>query len=292
MTQPVYVDVETTGLDPLRHEVFEIAVIVDGERRLWWLSPDLSTADPNALRMNRYYEREYEFIERDRSEQPSAIAREIARLTTGRQLCGFNPAFDAGFLDALLRRHGMVPAWDYHLAALESMCAGFLLEKANHEPDAGKAAALRHSATNWNSTEMSSLVGVDRSEFDKHTAMGDALWHEAVYVALTSVPSGPKPTRPARQTKAKTQEPVAPAHGEGPAEPEPGSAPEKTRPTASDDGPVPPNMPFPKGGEYECVNQDCQAVIGREQAVRSWSRFREFLCHTDFVSPDAGSFTR
>lgn len=55
---------------------------------------------------------------------------------------------------------------------------------------------------------------------------------------------------------------------------------------------IPPGMPLPDGADYECVNPECQAVITRLQAIKSWSRFREVLCQTDFTSPDAGSFTR
>jgi hypothetical protein len=59
VTALVFVDTETTGLDPDRHEVYEIGLI-DGngaELHLWISDAPLQTADPIALRIGRYYER-------------------------------------------------------------------------------------------------------------------------------------------------------------------------------------------------------------------------------------------
>ena len=33
----------------------------------------------------------------------------------------------------------------------------------------------------WNSDNLSRMVGVDPDRFDRHTAMGDALWTQAIY---------------------------------------------------------------------------------------------------------------
>jgi hypothetical protein len=66
----VFLDTETTGLNPWHHEVWEIAVItrkviehedqptqtVD-EEHVFHVKPDLTKADPTALRICRYYER-------------------------------------------------------------------------------------------------------------------------------------------------------------------------------------------------------------------------------------------
>lgn len=33
----------------------------------------------------------------------------------------------------------------------------------------------------WDSDNLSRMVGVDPDRFDRHTAMGDALWTQAIY---------------------------------------------------------------------------------------------------------------
>ena len=54
----VYVDTETTGLDPSRHEVWEMAfALEDGPVRVMTVPHSLRNADPTALRINRYQTR-------------------------------------------------------------------------------------------------------------------------------------------------------------------------------------------------------------------------------------------
>ncbi len=307
MTLPVFLDVETTGLNPTHHRVFEIALI-DGEtRHHWWLDVDLSTADPNALRVNRYYERV------QRIEDADVVAGEVARLTSGRQLVAFNPGFDAGFLDALLREHSLVPAWDYHFVALESMCAGYLLRAADDEPDTEKAEAMRGVATPpWTSALLSLMVGVDKSQFEAHTAMGDALWHQAVYTALTTPKSAqpaPKRSRAAKAAPERVEpEPPGQESTSPPAarvggmvrqatspEPEPKIVSgldhlrEEAEPADASNGPslLPPGMPGPTGDDYEC--RECGEEITRKQAIKTWTRFREILCPDDFKTWSPGA---
>jgi hypothetical protein len=298
MTIPVFADLETTGTDPARHRIFEIALIVDGEKHHWWLEPDLSTADPNALRVNRLYERAAR-VEGDR-EEPAYVAKQVARLTSGRQLCGFNPSFDAAFLTAFLAEHGLVPAWDYHMVALESVCAGWLLNKANHETDPEAAEELRAVATPpWTSAQLSLLVGVDKSQFESHTAMGDAMWAGAVYEALTTPiyeVTAAKPTSPKRKpataaTGPAEEKPVRVGGMVKPTpEPEPEPEPEPTEPAAVEPEPtrplVPPGMPVPADNVFEC--RECGEEITRTQAITAWTRFREFLCRDDLTTWSPG----
>jgi hypothetical protein len=52
-----FIDTETTGLDPDRHEIWEIALIVDDQEYQWFLPVDLGKADPIALNIGRFHER-------------------------------------------------------------------------------------------------------------------------------------------------------------------------------------------------------------------------------------------
>jgi DNA polymerase III epsilon subunit-like protein len=160
----VFCDTETTGLDPTRHEVWEIAVIEeDGTEYSWAMWPDLSVADPNALRINRFYERaaNLEWAEH------SGVAADVARLTAGAHLVGAVPSFDAGFLDPFLRRFGYCGAWHYHVVCAETLVAGRL-----------------QLPPPWDSQDLSRQMGVDPDQFERHTALGDARWAKALYDAV------------------------------------------------------------------------------------------------------------
>ncbi len=196
MTTLVFLDTETTGLDPDRHELWEIGCIVAGHRvgdyngEWWWqLQPNLATADPTGLRIGRYYEREQlwratpapavvlaspQWNQEKRSQPyPSEraslgdIAQRLARILDGAHLVGAVPSFDAAFLAPFLRRHGQAPCWYYHLVDVEALAAGHV----GAEPS-------------WDSQELSRAVGVDPDEIQHHTALGDARWAEAIYDAV------------------------------------------------------------------------------------------------------------
>lgn len=191
----VFLDTETTGLDPDRHEMWEIGCIVvdhrdksyDGEWR-WQLQPNLAMADPTRLRIGRFYEREELWRSRtsavilaspwwneekrkvpypSEGTTPADVAERLARILDGAYLVGAVPSFDAAFLAPFLRRHGQAPCWHYHLVDVEALAAG----KAQTEPP-------------WNSNDLSSWVGVEPDLFDRHTALGDARWAKAIYEAV------------------------------------------------------------------------------------------------------------
>lgn len=130
----VFVDTETTGLDPARHEVYEIALektndsgdLITGHH-IWIAPRQLQNAEPGALQVGRFYER---FPERgwvSTDEERFASAREIAAFTEGCYLVGANPAFDAGFLNAFLRESGVCPAWHHRLIDIESLAVGLCI---------------------------------------------------------------------------------------------------------------------------------------------------------------------
>lgn len=169
MTSPVvFIDTETTGLDPARHELWEIALITaNGLENVWRPKPKhFERADAGALRITSFYERTEDGWP---WESPRKAASDITFWTSGMHLVAAVPSFDATFLTALLGRYGLVPAWHYHLVDVEALAAGRL-----------------GIAPPWDSAALADALGIDSADpqFAKHTALGDARWAKAIYEAV------------------------------------------------------------------------------------------------------------
>lgn len=198
MNRICFLDLETTGLDPDRHEVWEIGVIVrdrDGDHdHLWRIEPDLAKADPNGLRIGRYYERTTGLRHSgedawnvapgvwNKSKEvgdvwsgPAAVAAKLARLLDGTHIVGAVPSFDAEFLKRFLPANGQAYTAHYHLHCVETMALGHL-KALDVAVDFGT-----------NSDSLSSLLGVDPAKYDRHTALGDARWVRDQYDAIMGV---------------------------------------------------------------------------------------------------------
>ncbi len=161
MSNLVFLDTETTGLDPTLHEVWELAYAYEhGEPAAIVLPHSLQTADPEALRLNGYWSR------RMRLTDTSADADlKLRQILTGQTIVGANPAFDTAFLRA---RWGVAP-WHHRLIDVESMALpvlGYDRPNGLH----GLAADLRER-------------GHDVPEPD-HSAAADVATTRAVYNAL------------------------------------------------------------------------------------------------------------
>ena len=92
MSPLVYLDTETTGLDPFRHDVWEIAWAVDdGPVQTMQLRHSLTNADVAALRINRYVDRW------DKAATEAAEAGLRNDLEGATLVCS-NPSFDEAFL--------------------------------------------------------------------------------------------------------------------------------------------------------------------------------------------------
>jgi DNA polymerase III epsilon subunit-like protein len=172
MTKIAFVDVETTGTDPNRHHLWEIGVILRENGRdleyCWQVWPDLTTADPMALKVNNFYTRCQ--VDKDADVHIAAhpddaesntrdwLTFDLARLLNGAVLAAANVTFDAAFLDRFLRAHGHAPAWDYHLLEIESYAAGAL----GFTPP-------------WKLDKLASALSVPLlGDKERHTALADA----------------------------------------------------------------------------------------------------------------------
>lgn len=98
-------------------------------------------------------------------------AREIHKITDGAIVAGSNPSFDIERLELLLQAHGIDPAWHYHPLDIPSMAAGWYVGNGGGE-------------LFWRSTELSTAVGVDPDDYERHTALGDVKWCLAQWKAM------------------------------------------------------------------------------------------------------------
>lgn len=207
--QPVplaVVDLETTGLDPERHDAWEIAIVrrnTNGmvSEYLWQKRPNeqaLLEADPEALRINRYHERmvvpddayALDFTSGFGGFLPVTIGlgemvKQIHTLLDGAVFIGSNPGFDAAFLRKML---GAAP-WQYRPVCVATLAAGFLYSaEPGSMPDYGHPFSTGH---------VSRHMGVSQpGPDDAHTALGDARWAFNLYNAVVTSPSYRERYRP------------------------------------------------------------------------------------------------
>lgn len=185
MNHLVFLDCETTGLDPSKHTIWEVAwkvAEVEGDTLKVMASDlllmelgfnDLLHADPMALEVGGLRER-YNIDPKEgacRSYLADRLRADAGGDTP--RLVGSNPQFDDGFMRAAIG----TPPWHYHLVDLPSVAAGWLYGSPNVDDHALRVSSLKSDA-------LSKLCGVDPAGFDRHTAMGDVDWCVAWWAAL------------------------------------------------------------------------------------------------------------
>lgn len=208
LTTPLaFVDCETTHLDPRHGDAWEIAVIrrredgVDVEY-VWQVRPDLTTADPEALKIGRFEERfavpdgwdTIEFIPSGGAPFRSLIPEmlfDLQEALSGAVISGSNPGFDVAFLTKLLQAHGRKLPWHYRPIDITTLAVGALYGRASEwtrkDCDAswyGKVA--KAVGWPWKSYDVSRHVEVEPPAKEvAHTALGDARWARDVWDAVT-----------------------------------------------------------------------------------------------------------
>lgn len=199
MSAPIcFLDTETDGVHPHR-AVWEVAMILRGDdgqvEASFFVEIDLSTADPFGLKVGRFYDRHplglwlsghssYEDHPEPDDEDTFYVsageaAHWVARMTHGAHVVGAVPNFDTEVLDRLLRSHGLIPSWHYHLIDVEALAVGYLSNEAD-------PVTLDLITPPWKSDNLSSACGVEPpSEEERHTALGDARWAMRLYDRIT-----------------------------------------------------------------------------------------------------------
>lgn len=164
VTTLCYVDTETTGLDPDKHQAYEVAwQIGEGPLVSARLGHTLKNADEFALSVGRYHERGFKPSKRNET-----TLDYLRRNLDGVTLVGSNPAFDAAFLRKAL---GCAP-WHHRLINVaEGGMWVFGWERPKGLADVTAACRER---------------GYEIPEPD-HTAEGDVRTTKAVYEALRAI---------------------------------------------------------------------------------------------------------
>ncbi|MYR30566.1 MULTISPECIES: exonuclease domain-containing protein [unclassified Streptomyces] len=187
-----FIDTETTGLDPARHEAWEVAVIVrendtpDVEHTFRIKPRRFADADPKALEINRYVERvdTPDWWWNDRQDAALCIHTLLHRAV----MIGSNPAFDAAFLAALLGEfHAVRNPWHYRTVDVATLAAGWKYGTVGviHQVG-GKRFASDEIGIPFSSRDLSRWVGVEPpGDGVAHTALGDARWARDVWDAAT-----------------------------------------------------------------------------------------------------------
>ncbi len=166
----VFLDCETTGLDPRHHVPWEIGLIDSaGEEHAWLLDlteQEAGNATPAALKIGGYYERARPDVHpmvgipgwtRVAGRVPVDARRQFATMLVGligdAHIVGAVPSFDDRFVGDFLRKVGCLPLWHYHLVDIEALVAG----KLGIQPP-------------WKSDDLSRMIGVDPEQYERHTA--------------------------------------------------------------------------------------------------------------------------
>lgn len=183
----IFIDTETTSLDPATGRVWELAMIrrsprgAEKEFHVIVEDVELTNATDEALAVGRFSERfstpevQGGLMRLPEEDLVALLAAVLRPVGDGHRavLVGSNPAFDAAFLEQMFRRHGMRPPWWHHQIDLVAVAVGILVEQ-------GEVFELPYS-----SRALSRRFGVEPPRVpEAHTALGDARWHRAWWDAM------------------------------------------------------------------------------------------------------------
>lgn len=216
----VFLDIETTGLHHDRRP-WEIGMIrrePDGAQReltIYISDVDLAHAELIGLNIGRFYDRHPmywtevggaftmdtridddtivdpfdadERLHADQALHPEKRAAVLVeRWTRGAHIVGSVPNFDTETLAAMLRRHGLCPAWHYHLIDVENLAVGFLRADARAPGVIVPEFVTEAMTLPWKSDDLSRACGVEPpTAEERHTALGDARWAMRMYDRIT-----------------------------------------------------------------------------------------------------------
>lgn len=168
MDRYAFLDIETSGLNPVLHEPIEVAYILEPDEVTVGVSLPFheDTADPMALEVNGYGKRPFLPMM-----DSFTFAKKLHGDLRDRIIVGNNVQFDMNFLREFLSRVSplLLPTWQHHVVDLKAIAGGAL----GLEPP-------------WKTNELCELLSVDPPGKEAHTALGDARWNLMFYKGIYS----------------------------------------------------------------------------------------------------------
>ncbi len=158
----VFVDLETTGLNPLRHEIIEIGYIVVKQPKLEVIEEGaikvrpkhIQTASKGALKLNKYNKKDWE------KAVPLKKALQIlAKKSRGAVFVGHNIWMDMCFLEIAFQREKVKRFYDYHVLDTVSLAFSKLR---------GRGEEIKH----YSLKELAKYFGIKMER--PHEALSDA----------------------------------------------------------------------------------------------------------------------
>ncbi len=174
-----FFDSAPLGPDPRIHPTWEWAVIVDSTEYIWQTrvtAEQLAVADQDLLATNGFHDR---YDPTTALEPDEALQRFVDLIGVGRILVGALVGYDVERVRELWRTTlGQPPdnayPWNYHLLDIEGPIVGWL---AAH----GKPLPLP-----WTADDLTSLIGIDIPEDERHTPISVARWTRQVWAHITA----------------------------------------------------------------------------------------------------------
>ncbi len=128
----VFIDLETTGVNPLRHEILEVGCLVANGETFKKIEEynakvkpiHIETADPEALKINGYSPERWG----EAKELKEAIER-LAKIAPGGIISGWNISFDWSFLERAFANFRISHGFDYHKLDVQSIAYSKLYGK-------------------------------------------------------------------------------------------------------------------------------------------------------------------
>ncbi|WP_255775020.1 hypothetical protein [Mycobacteroides abscessus] len=194
MSDIVFMDTETLGLDPLA-PVWEFAAIrryENGIEAKYHCFIDHDPAFWLDLLPAQFQEDYKARFDAQQALKRADAAEMIHTATDGAHVVGAVPSFDTERLARILNQTGWgAPPWHYHLIDIENVVTGYLhgvaaraIDEARMRGEEPDPALVNRPGPPYKSDDLSRAVNVDPNDFDRHTAMGDVLWTRAQWDAV------------------------------------------------------------------------------------------------------------
>lgn len=128
----IFVDLETTGLDKIKHEIVEVGcLVVNGrnfevvEEYVAKVKPQhIETATPEALEINGYTKEKWK-----EAKNLGEVLKKIAELSIGGMIAGWNIAFDWEFIENGFHKYNIESTFNYHKVDVQGIAYAALYKE-------------------------------------------------------------------------------------------------------------------------------------------------------------------